>query len=201
MKKLKRGTRDFAKSKSSVSVASAPWDAGATGRANGHNLVVEEAAEIDPESGEVINPNGLKRMRRVDMLEVWHKNGTITADGYTAAEKLRSAFEATQRAPGWPDNDRVQSSPRADHAITIQIDRLASFTAIMRLVIPEDRQVIDACILHGHSPAAIITSDGRKPYCGQRHNDGLLHVRSALDRLAAAMQIPPLIHQQHQRSM
>ena len=34
-------------------------------------------------------------MRRVDMIEVWHRKRVISTDGYNAAEKLHDAFERT----------------------------------------------------------------------------------------------------------
>lgn len=156
------------------------WDHGATGPANRIGLVTEPAIDADPVTGQVANPNGIKRARRVDMLEIWHKQGAITTEGFNAAEKLRDAFEATQRAPGWPDNDRVQSSPKPDHAVTIQIDRISAFNAINRHVVADDRSIISACVLHRHTPAVA-------GYKGRAYQAGLDHLRDALDRLARAI--------------
>ena len=185
--RLKSGTRDFAKPKYEVTLTM--WDGGATGPANrARDQVVEPATDPDPETGKPTpNPNGVRRLRFVDMLEIWHRQGVISTAGYNAAEKLRDAFLATQRAPGWPDNDRVQSSPKPDHAVTIQIDRLAAFHDIWKFVTEGDRRILDTCILHDHSPAHL-TIAGRRPYYGPRHTDGLRHVRAALDRLAGRME-------------
>ncbi len=168
-----------------ITIATTPWDLGAAGPANRANLTVEDAAEIDPETGKVVNPNGLKRARRVDMLEVWHRRGTISTAGYNAAEKLRDAYEATGKSPGWPDNDRVQSSPKPDHAVTIQIDRLSAFAALMARVCNGDRAIVWHCILEGHAPTTVVINR-RKPYALD-NAAGMAHVREALDRLAAAM--------------
>ena len=156
------------------------WDMGATGPANRAGLVIEEAADMDPETGRIINPNGVKRARRVDMLEVWHRKGVISTQGYNAAEALRDAFEATERTPGWPDNDRVQSSPKPDHAVTIQIDTIRRFHAVHRFVPAQDRAIIDACVLRRASPAYA-------GYRGAAYRDGLQHLADALDRLSIAM--------------
>ena len=164
-----------------VTLAPTIWDTGATGLANRENLVIEDAADMDPETGRVINPNNIKRARRVDMLEVWHRKGVISTAGFNAAEKLRDAFEATHRAPGWPDNDRVQSSPKPDHAVAIQIDRMSAFHAINRHIVADDHEIIDACVLHSGSPMRI----GR--YRGRGYQAGLDHLRDALDRLARAI--------------
>lgn len=170
-----------------VSLSPSPWDMGATGPANRHGLEIEEAADINPETGEVQNPNGVLRARRVDMLEVWARKGVISTAGHNVAEKLRDAFLATQKSPGWPDNDRVQSSPKPDHAVTIQIDRLSAFANIMRHIEPRDRLIIDICVLQDRSPAHLRDKFGRRPYYGPGHKDGLIHIREALDRLARAM--------------
>ena len=177
---LKNALNAASKRKSVPTMPVAPWDTGAAGPANRAGLVIEDAADIDPQTGRIINPNGVKRARRVDMLEVWHRQGTITTAGFNAAERLRDAFEATQRAPGWPDNDRVQASPKPDHAVTIQIDRLSRFHDANRCVSPQDRLLIDRCVLGRGTPASA-------GYKGRKYEAGLRHMSDALDRLAAAM--------------
>lgn len=184
----RRPKRAGAKGKASVptsAVTVTSWDQGATGRANRHNLVQEAAADADPVTGKISNPNGIKRMRRVDMLEVWHRKGEITTAGFNAAEKLRNAFEATQRAPGWPDNDRVQSSPKPDHAVTIQIDRISKYHAIAKHIPAEDQPIISHCVLLGGLPSSL-RLDGKRPYHGAGWANGLAALDAALNRLANA---------------
>lgn len=149
-----------------------PRDLGATGPANRQGLVIE------PIPG---SPNNEKRARRVDMLEVWLRKGQITPRGYYAAEKLRNAFEETARSPGWPESERVQSSPKPDHAVTIQIDRLSRFHGLARHVSREDAQIIAACVLHPGTPAQL------RQYRGRAYQRGIEHLREALERLAKAM--------------
>lgn len=165
------------------------WDEGASGPANRAGLEQEDATDMDPATGKPVpNPNGVKRLRRVDMLEVWHRRQVISTAGFNAAEKLRDAFARTQMGASIDmAQDRVDSSPKPDHAVTIQIDRISQFSAIMACVAPQDRQIIDLCILHGHSPAKMRDRDGRRPYFGRGHADGLVHIRDALDRLAKRM--------------
>lgn len=153
------------------------WDTGASGPANRLMLVDEPATEFDPATGkDAPNPNGIRRVRRMDPLEILHRKGQISTAGFNTAEKLRDAFEATQRSPGWPDNDRVQSSPKPDHAVTIQIDRLSRFAQIMGAVPRADKSIISACVLDRASP---------------QKAGGIEHLRSALDRLASAMERLP----------
>jgi len=164
-----------------VTLPPSPWDHGADGQANREGIEVEEAAEFEAGTGERRNPNRVMRARRVDMLEVWHRKGEISTDGFNAAEKLRDAFEATERAPGWPDNDRVQSSPKPDHAVEIQIDRISRYHAIARLIPATDLRILDACVMSRRTPATA-------GYKGRRYAAGMQHLRDALDRLAARMQ-------------
>lgn len=159
------------------------WDKGADGPANRLNLVEEERGEINAATGKRENPNGVRGVRRVDMLEVWHSQGTITTAGFNIAVKLRDAFEATQRSPGWPDNDRVQSSPKPDHAVTIQIDRISAFHRIHRHVIAEDSPIISHCVIMGATPASL-RIDGKRPYYGEGYKRGLQHLSDALERLS-----------------
>lgn len=161
------------------------WDHGATGPANRIGLVIETRGDLDPATGKQINPNGVTGARRRDLLEFWHRRGTISTEGWNAAEKLRDAYEATHRGPAaLPDNDRVQSSPKPDQAITIMIDRISDFTALMKLVASEDREIISRCVLDGAHP-------GRLPqYRGERYRLGFDHLRAALDRLAQRIARP-----------
>lgn len=163
-----------------VTVAASPWDHGATGPANRVGLVVEERGEVDPATGKITNPNRVTGVRRVDLLEVWSRKGKISVRGYDAAVKLRARFEATQKAPGWPDNDRVQSSPKPDHAIAIYVDRISAFHRLNRLVPEMDREIIDACVLRGATPYAA-------GYRGKRYQMGMEHLAAAVERLADAM--------------
>lgn len=188
--KLKVGS--YQRASKTVTVAPNPWDHGADGPANRNGLVVEDAVDITPD-GSTPNPNGVRRARRVDMLEVWHnryltghtspKTGYpapfITTRQYNAADALQAAYEATLRAPGWPDNDRVQSSPKPDHAVTIQIDRIGRYHAIARFVALQDWPILQHCVINGKSPKGT----------GRAYQAGFEHLRAALDRLATALRI------------
>lgn len=169
-----------------VTLMPTTWDAGATGPANRLGLVTEERGEVDAATGKRSNPNGIKGARRVDMLEVWHRKGVITTEGYNAAERLRAAFEGTQQSPGWPDNDRVQSSPKPDHSVTIQIDQISRYHEIARHVATDDQPIISRCVLDAGTPASLRVN-GKRPYHGAGYERGLQHLSDALDRLARAM--------------
>lgn len=170
-----------------VTVPACPWDFGATGPANQHGLQIEDAATIDPDTGQSHNPNGVKRMRRVDMLEFWHRHGTITTAGYNAACTLRNAFEQTQRGPGTSfEQDRVDSSPKPDHAVTIAIDRISKFHRVNRYLDSADTPLVHHCVIGGGTPATWRIR-GARPYHGPSYPAGLRELAAALERLAKAM--------------
>jgi len=165
----------------SVSLAPTRWDMGADGPANRRGLVQEDATDMDPTTGKPQpNPNGVKRMRRVNMIDVWHAKGEISTAGFNAAEKLRNAYERTQCAPGWPDNDRVQASSRPDLAVAMQVDRRTALGAIWSRVHRDDERILWCCVVEARTPA-------KCGYDGARYRAGMAHLRAALDRLAHAM--------------
>ena len=82
------------------------------------------------------------------------------------------------RPSALPDNDRVQSSPKPDHAISIQIDRISRFDAMMRHVRREDRQIISACVLDGKHPRTL------PQFKGDRHVEAFRQLRGALEYLS-----------------
>lgn len=171
----------LARNRKPVTMQTASWDHGATGVANRAGLVIEQRGEPDPETGEMINPNGITGARRVDLLEHWLKLGRISTNGFNAAIKLRDAFESTQRGkPALPENDRVSSSPKPDHAVAIMVDRISAFSAITKHIAPQDREIVLACVADGHHP--------EKVYGSTRWQVGMQHLGAALDRLYAAME-------------
>lgn len=171
----------LARNRKPVTMQTASWDHGATGVANRAGLVIEQRGEPDPETGEMINPNGITGARRVDLLEFWHKRGNISTNGFNAAVKLRDAFEATQRGkPALPDNDRVSSSPKPDHAVAIMVDRISALSAITRHIETRDREIVLACVADGHHPARV--------YGSIRWQAGMQHLADALDRLYQRME-------------
>jgi len=165
-----------------VTMPASDWDHGAEGRANRIGLVIEQRGEVDPKTGKVQNPNGVTGARRVDLLEFWHRRGSISTEGFNAAEALRNAFEATMRGKAaLPDNDRVQSSPKPDHAVDIQIDRISRFQNLMGYVHSCDREIVTACVLDGRHPSHV--------YGPLRVREGFEHLRHALDALADSIAV------------
>lgn len=167
------------KGRKPVTVAQSPWDHGADGPANRVGLVVEERGEIDPKTGKMQNPNGVTGVRRVDMLEIYHKRGWISTQGYNAAELLRTAWLRNEigKCPPWL-RERVDSSPKPDTAVTIQIDRMSALMRISRLVPADDERIV-GCVCYGGNAIGSL-----REYRGSNHESGKAHLRKALDGLA-----------------
>jgi len=170
------------KAQKTADVSLPRWDQGATGPANRIGLVTEERGELDPTTGKMVNPNGVKGSRRVDMLETYYKRGLISDRGYTAGEALRDAYTATQRSKGSELMERVDASPKPDAFIDIQVDRLSRYIAISRHIPAEDQRILIAVVGEGRTVAHL------RQYHHLRHEAGLAHLRAALDRLADAME-------------
>lgn len=146
--RIKTGRKGKVPPKDRVTLPPMPGDLGATGPANLRGLVVEDRPVID-EDGKQHNPNGRKGARRLDHIAEWHRRGQLSAAAVTIANDLRDAFEATQMGPVIDYTaERVDSSPKPDHAVTIQVARLSRYRLIARHIPFEDRQVISQCVLH-----------------------------------------------------
>ena len=76
------------------------------------------------------------------------------------------------KTPGWPDNDRVQSSPKPDHAVEIQIDRMSRFHRVAGGLNAEERAIIESVLFHDEIPA------------GRRFYTRIERLRNILDKLA-----------------
>lgn len=181
MAKRKKATRQ------AVTVAAMPerWDMGAQGQANRVHLV-QEPVTWRNDKGETVNPNNVKRMRRVDMLEVYANRGWISKRGFNAGEKLRGAWEDTMRGPGWSDNDRVQSTSKPDQAIAMRIDRISALVGVSRKVPVEWAGLIEHVAINQGAIAAY-KHKGKRVYLGINHEKGKRAVCVAFDALADAL--------------
>lgn len=155
-------------------------DFGATGQANRAGIVVELVRDVHPDTGERLGPN-MKRARRIDMVEHWLKRGVISTAQWNTAIALRAAWERTEQAPGTDyARPKVDSSPKPDQAVAIQIDRVSKLNAAWARVRGEDRELIYHCVVRGLGPSTL-TVRGRKPYHGRGHELGIAALRMALD--------------------
>ena len=166
-----------------VDVKLARWDQGAMGPANRIGLVQEDRGETDPNTGKKINPNGVKGVSRYDMMKVYHKRGILSDRAYTAGERLRNAWDETQRSKGVDlADERVDSTSKPDAAIAIMIDRVSRLSRLSRMIAPEDRQIIEA-VAYEERPVSHLPK-----YRAHNHAKGIEHMKAAFERLADKME-------------
>ena len=136
--------------KKAVTLSTMPtsWDGGATGPANRDRLREEPAPEFDPQTGkETENPNNIRRNRRVDVVEVYAKDGLISRRELAAATNLRSLAE------GIAARDPL-SAIKVDvptfgglRPEELKCDRRRAFWNSWRLVPSECRDVVEKAVI------------------------------------------------------
>lgn len=176
--KLAQGTNAKAAPKAAVTLAGNGWDMGPRTALQDAGKVIEGRGEINPETGEMVNPNGVMGARRVDLVEIYGKRGWLEPRHVTAAKALRMAWEGTMKSPDAIKAIQVDSSPKPDHAVAMQIDRISKFSKVMGLVPKRHREIIDMTVLRGGSPAQL------RQYRGPNFQAGIAALRVALDNLA-----------------
>ena len=183
-KKAKRKNIIRATRRQSVPVATpaSQWDHGADGPANRIGLVVEERGELDPATGKMVNPNRVTGARRLTWLERYAAKGWISPEGLSAGLRLHLAWQRISIGTSAPWlRERVDATPRPDHAVTVQIDRREAYHRIWRTVPAEDRRVLHWVCCENRSLGAAMRRRG-----GRGHDALKANLREALDRLARA---------------
>lgn len=160
-----------------VTLAECPWDTGPNTAAQRAGKVLEDATYTNEDTGEKVNPNNVRRARRIDVAESLRNRGKISDGGFKAASKLREVWEGTMRRPPAIKAVQVDSSPKPDQAIAMQIDRQSRFHAVARLVPQDDWPLIEHVVLANRS----LTSLG---YRNARFTMGCHRLSGALDSLA-----------------
>ena len=133
-RKLNHGTRDYAKPKSQVTLAATSWDTGPSTSAQNTLKIIEPVEQKDENTGKMVNPNGVKRARRLSVAEAYRKTGNLTARQASAADKLLKAWEKNHRSPPAIKEIQVDNSPKPDAHIAIKIDRISAYHAIAKLI-------------------------------------------------------------------
>ncbi len=152
-KRLKRQSRvALARRKPrAATVAPCPWDLGPTTAAQQAGKITEEATYTDPETGEKLNPNGVKRARRIDVAEFYFNKGYISESGWKAARAIREAWEATMQSQPAIKKVQVDSSPKPDAAVVIQVDRLSKLASVSKHIPPGYRGMIEHVVMSNQS--------------------------------------------------
>lgn len=153
-------------------------DMGATGQAMRHGLVQEGVTHIDDEGNLQESPNSMKRMRRIDLVEMYARKGVLNQRQVSAAKRLTNAWEGTMKTPPAIKEIQVDSSPKPDAFIDIHIDRVSKFTSVMKHVDTQYREIIDCVVLNNNIPAWL------PKFRGPQYQRGIRHMQEALTELA-----------------
>ena len=154
------------------------WDKGATGPANRLGLRAEPVTWTN-ESGEKVNPNNVKRMRRVDMFDKYGRDGTLTARQYDTGQKLKDAWLRTMPSGGSDYSDPiVDRTPQFGNAITNTIDRISAHNDIAKHIPQDDHDLIDAVVYGGRAVGTV------RRYRYSRTPNGKARLGAVLDIVA-----------------
>ena len=159
------------------------WDMGPDTAAQRCGKVIEDAKMWDADKGKYVNPNGVKRARRVDMCESYFNRGKITERQHNAALKLREAYEETMKSPPAIREIQVDDSPAPDRIVELQIDRNSKLSALMEYVPSGSRAVVDAVVLSNHSISWLKQYRGGNPLIA-----GLKRLQNGLDAVADGLE-------------
>ena len=163
-----------------LTLAPAPWDHGATGRANKRGLVTEEA--VDPQADkDSPNPNRVTRKRRVEWIEAYTKKGWLDGRQYTIAIALRDAAEGARNAdPLAAFGNKIDRAAGCPDPLAVAYDRRRRFHDMWPLVPPHTRFVVEWVVIDNKPLGGIPGARGSGPAI-RRHLDRLC---AGLDALA-----------------
>lgn len=180
-KRLKPAIRRYGKGKGAVSLPTA-WDMGTGTAAQRAGLVIEDAAYTDPETGKKVNPNGVKRARRVDLVESLHNRGILSKRQYLAAQALIMASERVEMTGSALKKVQVDTSSKPDAANVVKIDLQRKVSDIERMVPRQQWVVIECVVLHNRTVA-------RVGYKGRAYRRGQEILAEGLDKVADGLRI------------
>lgn len=188
-RKLKKASRGgyASRKRRTVTVASCPWDTGPDTAAQRAGKVIEDAEWTDPETGEKRNPNGVKRARRVDIAEMLHGKGYVSERGLKAAKFITEAFEQTQKSPPAIKKVHVDTSPKPDHAIAIQIDRISRYREAVRKIPPGCWGLVAWVCVDGRHPGSYPTIKALDMSNGGKHRLACRAFGKMIEDVAEAM--------------
>jgi hypothetical protein len=140
--RLRTGTRKGTFGRDKPTVAAMPWDMGASGPANRHNLIEEDAPTIDPDTGKEHNPNGVKRMRRHSWISIYRRKGKLSERQFNTADQIHRA------SLGKLSDDPLRAlfidrGMACDDAQAAAFDRRRAFHRINAMIPDYARVVID----------------------------------------------------------
>jgi hypothetical protein len=133
-----------------VTVAPSPWDMGASGHANQDRMTIEARAHVEVETGEAINPNGVKGRRRKSWVEEYYTKGKLSGEGLAAAYRLFAAYQGHPAKDPIAAIDDVRVGGCSEPMATLIDSRREYYT--MRASIPSDCLPIIAHVVLDDNP-------------------------------------------------
>jgi hypothetical protein len=180
--KLKHGTRAARSTKHAVTLPQPSWDMGPDTEAQRAGKVIEDARIWDADKERWVNPNGVKRARRIDLIESWANAGKVTERQLKAALALRVAYERTMRSPPAIQKIQVDTFPKPDANIAIIVDRIGAFADVMRYVPSGCRAAVECVVLDNRGVNGV-------GYKGRAYARGIELLREGLDAVADGLRI------------
>lgn len=175
--KLKSGTRASRVPPAAVTLYQPSWDVGPNTPAQRAGKIIEDAKIWDAEKEQWVNPNGVRRARRIDLIEAWANQGTVTPRQLKAAMAIRFAWERTMKSPPAIQKVLVDTCPKPDAHIAIIVDRISAYVDLMAMIPPASRGVVTCVVLDGHG----VNQAG---YKGSAYARGMDLLRDGLDVVA-----------------
>ncbi len=127
-----------------------------------HLARIENATWFDPDQGKPVNPNSVKRARRISWVEHYYSKALLSPAQFKAAEKLQLAFEQTQKTPPAIKEINVDASPKPDQNITMMINRQSKYHNIARHIPQNARTYIDHVVIQNRPITAMPGCKGRR---------------------------------------
>ena len=157
------------------------WDFGPRTAAQDVRKVIEPVRDWDEKKQkEVDNVNGVRRARRIDLVEYYFRQDRIDGRQMAAGKALAAAWEHTQRSPEAIKKVQVDVTPDHGAIAAMHVDRIGRFHAVRKMIPDTDWPVLESVCIRNASVAQI-------GYKGPRFYVGLSLMCSALDRLADRM--------------
>lgn len=151
------------------------WDTGPNTQAQRRMKVVEDATWTDPETGKEVNPNGVRRARRLSVCETYRRQGLLSKRQASAAEAVLFAWERNQRTPPAIKKVNVDTSSKPDAHIAILIDRVSAYVWVIGKVPSDVRGLVEFVCRDDNFITALP---------GYRRSIDMQRLRVALDDLA-----------------
>lgn len=162
--------------KQSVSITAAPWG-GDHGTGTAMANAGTELVEVKDERGG--NPNRIKRRQRVNRLEVMMRRDWLSMRQYQAGRYIQDAYGLVHSlSSGSPIKERVQSSPKPDRVVAMQVEAHSMLKRAMDHVLYSERAIIELVCWH-NKPMAVLVRQG--------HARAPARLKAALNRVADAL--------------